>query len=1222
MSHKADADVVRTTHNTARFFTENRHISWILLVAVLVWGFYGYAKMPKRKDPDIPVRLAVAVCPWPGVSAAKVEQLVTRQIEQKTAENTKVHPPGAYDFGITSTTLDGVAFVYVALSEDVDDIKKEFNDINLKLNSLTSLPQGAGPIQFMSDFGDTAALMLTVASPKEREVEIELRAKSVKQAIEKVRIQARPGPADARTTLVAAFPLSVPPSSVRRTFDLVTTFLEGAGMASDIRPVEGAGFAGLDFETSANDEAILTFLQKLFYERLHAEEIHPDAWRPIMIRDPKDVGPKLTAVAGDKYSYRELDDFTELIQRTLQPVPQVSKVDRSGVLPEQILLEYSQERLASYGLQPSRLREVLGARNINLPGGLLQVGGKDISIDPSGEFKSEQEIGNVLLTPASPGARPLYLRDLVEVNRGYQSPPRFLNFHTWRDNKGEWRRSRAVTLAVEMRSGEQIGTFGKQIDATLAEVKHSLPEDLIVVRTSDQPLQVKENIDLFMDALYEALLLVVLVAWVGFWEWRSALLMALSIPLTLAMTFGIIQLLGIDVQQVSIASLIIALGLLVDDPVVAGDAIKRDLGLGHPPVVAAWLGPTKLAKAIMFATITNIVAYLPFRLLSGDTGRFLASLPIVMACSLLASRIVSMTFIPLLGYYLLRQGKKPEISTEERRQRGLTGAYYRLASLAIQHRWMVFAGSLAFLSLGVLFIAHLKTSFFPDDLQYLSYVDVWMPNDAPLSETNNAANRAEEVVRRVAERYGAEHAGRGGKARRVLKSVTSFVGGGGPRFWMSVSPQLQQSNYAQLIIEVEKKEDTPELVPLVQRALAVEIPGARVDVFQLQTNPVNYPVEVRISGRADVSALQEEKDIRVLRGLSRQVKDIFRAIPQADRVRDDWDEDCFTVALEVDPDRANLAGISNRDVAASSVSGMNGIPVTSLREGDKQIQVLTRLRMEERAQLSDIKDLYIYSTETNTKIPLTQISSVLYGMKTARIQRRDHFRTMSIHCFPVPGVLASEVLKAAKPRLRELQKNLPPGYRMEIGGEQAKQDQGFGELAVVLAISATGIFLALVLQFNNAVKPILVFAAVPYGMIGALGALEIMGAPFGFMAFLGIASLVGVIVSHVIVLFDFIEEMHEKGEPLVDSLLDAGIVRLRPVMITVGATVLALFPLAVHGGPLWQPLCYAQIGGLSVATFIELLLVPVLYAIFVLDLKLIKWEEKGKEHGDPLAQDA
>ena len=251
--------------------------------------------------------------------------------------------------------------------------------------------------------------------------------------------------------------------------------------------------------------------------------------------------------------------------------------------------------------------------------------------------------------------------------------------------------------------------------------------------------------------------------------------------------------------------------------------------------------------------------------------------------------------------------------------------------------------------------------------------------------------------------------------------------------------------------------------------------------------------------------------------------------------------------------------------------------------------------------------MYVYSSESNNKVPLLTVSTIENTLQTLRVRRLEHFRTISVQSFPVPGALPSEVFSVAAPKLEELRETLPAGYSIIVSGEQAKQEQGFRNLTVVMAISIAKIFIALAIQFRHSIKPLLVLAAAPYGIVGALIALYVMGAPFGFMAFLGIASLIGVIVSHVIVLFDFIEEMHEKGEPLEQELLDAGIVRLRPVMITVGATVLALFPLAVHGGPLWQPLCYAQIGGLAVATFITLLLVPVLYSIFVLDLKIVKW---------------
>lgn len=1193
MAHKPDNWFIQNTHNTARFFTENRHISWMVLVATVVWGIFGYFKMPQRKDPDIPVRVAVAICSWPGVATEKVEQLVTRKIEEKMAENITVKK-------IESTTRVGVSFVYVTLQDNIDETGKQFDDIKLKLDDLqNSLPDGVGPINFIKDFGSTAALMLTVASPKIGEVEISLRAKAVQRALEQSR---RGGTlytnvANERMAIIYWFPPSVEQDLAKRRFEAFVRLAQNEGVLRDPRLIEGSGFLGVDGISDYDDAKMHAYIQHYIKDHLRTAELHPDGWPPIVIRNLEETEKKFAEAAGDKYTYRELDDFTELIKRTMQTIPQASKVDRAGVLDEAIYLAYSQERLAAYGAQTNNLRDILSARNTALPGGVVEYEGKNLAIAPTGEFKNEKEIGGVIVA-ASPNGSPVYLRDMVEISRSYDSPPRYMNFYTWRDAQGNWQRSRAVTLAIQMRPGEQIGKFGAAIDEALANVKHRLPEDLIFARTSDQPLQVAENIDLFMSSLYEAIALVVLIALVGFWEWRSAVLMALSIPLTLAMTFGMMYVLGVDLQQVSIASLIIALGLLVDDPVVAGDAIKRDLALGHKPIIAAWLGPTKLATAILYATITNIVAYLPFLMLTGDMGRFLTTLPIVMTCSLVASRLVSMTFIPLLGYYLLRPSKKQELPMSERRQRGFAGWYHKIGHWAIAHRWKVFAGSLAFLALGGFFGSQLKSQFTPKDLSYFSYIDVWLPEDAPLSATREVTERVEAITRREIDEYGKAHA-QDGAPLDLLESLTTFVGGGGPRFWFSVSPEPRQTNYAQIIVQLKDKHATHHLIEPLQAAFSAEIAGARVNMRQLETSAVGIPVSIRLSG----------EDIPTLRAEAEKMKDIFRALPLADRVQDNWGAQSFVVNLEIDPDRANLAGVTNLDVAVSSAIAMNGYQVGELREGDKQIPVIARMRMEERSQLADLQNLYVYSSQSGQKVPLRQISSMNYTMQTEKIQRRNQFRTITVSCFPAAGVLASEVLNAAMPQLQEFEKKLPPGFVMEIGGEYEEQVKGFGELGMVMGISIAMIFMALVVQFKNAVKPLLVFAAIPYGIVGALAALWIMDMPFGFMGFLGIASLVGVIVSHVIVLFDFIEEAHERGESLIESLLDAGIMRLRPVMITVGATVFALFPLAAHGGPLWEPLCYAQIGGLTVATFITLLLVPVLYAIFVLDLKIVKWEK-------------
>jgi multidrug efflux pump subunit AcrB len=1169
--------------NTARYFVEHPHISWVLLIGTVAWGVYGYTHMPQRKDPDIPPKAAMVQTPWPGASAEKVEQLVTKNIEKVIASNAKISK-------IESISRSNESVITFSINDDLTpkDVNQVLDDVGGRLAGIRNLPEGAGPINYQRDFGDTATLMLTVASPPLESAELDVRAIRIREAIASIR---PPQSATDRAALVICFPQRENHRLSRLGAVKFVEFLHAADSPLDPRLIDGAGCVGADVGGSQTDQQMFGRLAAFLRDYYPQQQWEPGVWAPFIVRDLADTRSRLAAVAGDKYSYRELDDFTEVMEKALLATgrkdvdaPLVAKVTRSGILPEKIYVLYSQERLASYGVKTGALSNILKGRNLTMGGGEFDAGNKSVLITPSGEFHSERELGDVIVGTTAYGT-PLYLRDVADVVRSYDTPARFLNYYSWRDAHGRWQRSRAVTVSVQMGSGQQIDNFAKQVDATLADLKKRLPKDLIVERTSDQPRQVEENIHLFMTSLYEAVGLVILVSLIGFWEWRSALLIALSIPLTLLMTFGMMDVLGLDLQQVSIATLIIALGLLVDDPVVAGDAIKREMASGTGRRVAAWLGPTKLATAILYATVTNIVAYLPFLMLTGSMGQFLYSLPIVMTCSLVASRVVSMTFIPLLGGYILR-GRK-ERSLEERRTRGFASFYYRVGKWAIEHRWAVVAGAAIVLAGGGMIGARLKKQFMPKDLSQLAFIDVFLPEDASFSSTGKTVAQVEKIVEEVS-------------ATRKIKidAISSFEGGSAPRFWYSLAPDSPHTNYGQLVMLFEDKHETHKLLPYIQSRVSREIAGARIDVRQLENgDSVGLPVAIRISG----------EDASTLRATAERVEKIFREIPRATRVRNDWGSDRFNVELKIDSDRANLAGITNRDVATSAAAAINGSPLTTLREGNKQIPIVARLRTYELPAVSEMANLYVYSGTGEQKAPLSQIARLDYSFHSEVIRRRNQFRTITISAVPQDGVLASEVMALARPALTSLSASLPPGYKLEIGGEEEKQVDGFSNLSTVLLVSVAAIFLALTFQFKNAIKPFIVFAAVPFGATGALLALWTMGAPFGFMGFLGVISLVGVIVSHIIVLFDFIEEKHAEGEPFEQAVLDAGIMRLRPVLITVGATVFGLFPLAVHGGPLWEPLCYAQIGGLTAATFITLLLVPVFYAICVLDLKIVKW---------------
>jgi multidrug efflux pump subunit AcrB len=1163
--------------NVARYFVEHRHISWVLFVGVLAWGVGAYQAMPKRKDPDIPVRQVAVVTPWPGQRAERVEQLVTRKIEEKIAQNSRVSE-------IKSRSRAGLSVVYAEVDDRVPDTAKEFDDIKIKLDSLTDLPQGAGPMQYIKEFGETSALMLTVASPRADGPPLELLAKAVEEKIEKI---------DPRSVnIVLCGTGALDHSFLREASELLSGRIR-AQLGITPALADGNGFVLITGMKARPDLA--SGIARIWDGLPQRADLHPDVWDPIVVAPGAPLREALRENAGAKYSYRELDDFTERMERAVRGTPEVSRVTRVGLLDEQVELLYSQERIAGYGIVPSVIPATLEKRNTTIPAGTLNTGGRNVELEQTNEFRTLTDIDYTAIGQAGNGTL-LYLRDLGIARRGYQHPARFLSFYTHKD-AGGWRRGRAVTVSVEMRKSDQIERFGVAVGARIDEARRALPADLVIGVTSDQRRQVREKIDLFNRSLFEAVVLVIVVSLIGFWEWRSALLMTISIPVTLAMTFGFMQLLGLDIQQMSIASLIIALGLLVDDPVVAGDAIKRELAAGKSRLVAAWLGPTKLSKAILYATITNVAAYLPFLLLTGDVGRYIYSLPITIACSLVASRLVSMTFIPLLAYYLLRA--KAEPAAEQLRGKGFGRWYSRAAGFAIDHRRKVLAASSLLLVFGAYFSSQLHQQFFPRENFYIAYVDIRLAEDAPLEATEQAVREAERAIEE-------ESAKRDRDGQPVLASMTSFVGGGGPRFWFSVTPEAPSPNYAQLLLQFIHSEDTNAMISPLQEALSARVPGARIDVRTVETGPPTLiPISIRVLG----------EDATMLRAQAEKLKAILKSSPLAINVRDDWGNDALRTHLDVDQDLASLAGLSSQDIAISSYSAVSGIPVGVMREGRKNIPIVQLMNYGQRDTATALNQLYLYSGQAPQNITLGQVAKLVYTPEPIEIHRVDQYRAITLSALPKPRHVASEATDPLMPALRDFEKGLPDGYRMEIVGELKEQIKGEKQSLTVVVASVIAIYLALVFQFKNAIKPLIVFAGIPFGAVGALAGVWVMHMPLGFMVILGITSLIGVIVSHVIVLFDFIEEQHEHGENLRDALIDAGILRIRPVLITVGATVLALFPLALHGGPLWEALCYAQIGGLLFATLVTLFIVPVIYSIFVLDLRIINWGgERSTEH--------
>jgi len=1217
--------------NISQFFVTKRPIAWTAMVTVLVWGFYAYMNMPQRQDPIIPVSIGVVVTPYPGAEAEKVEQEVTRKIERKVSENPAVEH-------VRSISRPGISIVYVDLFASVKNSELVWQDIRGKLGEITDLPTAGGqPTKPMlnKDFGDAVAVMLTISSPPVTDLEIRLRAKSIRDAVLAHRKRlAATRPAD-RWTGVLVYPSTVARSDVLRMGRMLAERLTESGIAQDMEIV-GAPSAGMLDITLASGKTQRDLQQATAqweHQTTGTGEYHPDIWPGFWVHDLSDLEAQLRLHARDKYTYRELKGFADQIRDRLKQSPRVAQIDEVGAQDERVWLTYSGQRLNQFGITPLSLVSHIQARNINIPGGRVELPDQNVVVRPTGEYTTADEIGQTVLDVSSEGY-PLYLRDLVEITRGYEDPASVMNFRTIkvpRDNSSQGastesgngeeeapenydlQSSRAITVSVRQVKGTNIGDYDRDMTAAIAELKQVLPGDLRLERTSNEPQEVRDKIVSFDRNLIEAIVIVVVVAML-FMEWRSALLVAVCIPVTVAFTLGLSQMIGIDLQQVSIAALIIALGLLVDAPVVAADAINRELAHGQPRHMAAWLGPKRLSRAVFYATLTNVVAFLPLLLVKDKTGDFIYSLPIVVSFSLLASMIVAWTFAPLLGFYILK-GQKGFEASDGKPATGFPRRYKAIVEACIAHRFGTTAIVLAILVASILVVRMtIGTSFFPKDLHDVFVVNIDLPEGSPIRETRDVAL---EAVHKIDVLEG-----------KRIRSYTTFVGAGGPRFWLSIEPEQRADNYAQILVHTASKEETASIVARLKEELPLQIPEARVRTQQLETGPpIGIPVQLRLYG----------PDVQSLRNLAAQVKARMRAIPGTTDISDDWGDPVFQMTLNIDSDRAAMSGLTHQDIATTVGAGLSGLSVSQLRERDKLIGIALRLRPSERSELDDLYSLNVINTTTGARVPLRQIASFQRQIITPKIRRRDHERCMTIRCDAVAGVLPSEVVEQLQEVLPKTPADaggnviqFPVGYHWEFGGEKFEQEKGFSSLTVALLVSFAAIYLALVVQFNSVTQPLLVYAAVPFGIVGGLIGLVIMGSSFGFMAFLGVASLAGLIISHVIVLFDFIDEMRRKGEPLRKAVVDAGLARLRPVLVTVLATVGGLIPLALEGGPLWEPMCYVQIAGMLVATLVTLVIVPVLYVVFVEDLHLVRWEQEspavspdGKvspEHAELVAQ--
>jgi len=1207
----------------ARYFVEHREVGWLALIVVLVWGGLALTRLAQQEDPKIPERTALVVTGFPGATALQIEELVTDPIEKKISELESVEE-------VESQSRSGVSVVTVKLRPaSRARVDQDWDKLRARLAEV-GLPEGAGRPRLDTDFGNTITLLYGVSSPVSTDAEWVARANLIRGLLGRDGVGSRAG----RAAIFAFYPPSVARSYRDWTAERFLQALEMEKRGTDIQSVMGESFILADFETSAPRQELEVFLDRFIRSIAGSDsELHPDFGPLVILMGDDDPLPAIRAQAMPRYSYRELEMAADLFEDELKQIETVGKVRKIGVIPEAIYLLYSMRGVEGRSLHSQRVMEFIATRNALIPGGTLSTEGQNFPVQLSGEFKQVSDFLGAVVEPGADGT-PTYLRDVFEVRRGYENPVvyevsvrervreggapgaggrgasripesrtgtvkrvmegsapsvsereqeagRSVPLHS-----GSWMEKRAVMVAVEMKEGRIIREFARQAAAAAAAVERRLPEGMKVVTLSDQPVAVSGRVSHFLQCFIEAVIIVIFVALL-LMEWRSAVVVALAIPLTVALTFVGMHLLGVPLHQISIAALIIALGMLVDDPVVASDAINREMAEGRDRGEAAWLGPWKLRRAILFATVINIVAFLPLALLPGDKGAFILALPVVVTLALGASRLVSVTFVPLLGHYLLRGQEGLDRGGAPRRFPILRQVDEGLSWLApryraILERSFVRPGRPVLLAYGLLaasfgLVPLFGTQFFPPAERNQFLIDIELAASASIFQTR-------EVVREVTERLG--------RHEEVIGAAV-FVGGTAPRFYYNVAPKEPAPYLAQVLVNVRRADEVPGLVVRLRQELDRGVAGARVLVKELEQGPpVEYPIQVRFSGN----------DLDELRRLGDEASGILRQAGGY-KVNDDLGWRMPTLRVDIDQARANSLGVVNSMVGRVMQSAFGGLKVTEMREGDHLVPVLIRLAVDERNEAAKIRSLYVESMTTRP-VPLSSFADVRLAAEFATLPRHELLRSVTVRAFAPAGELASEVLKRARGRLEGM--SLPTGYRMEFDGEAKELRQSQSEMGTVMALSLALIAVSLVLQFNSVMKAVNVLLVVPVGLIGAFGGMALLGTSLGFMALLGIVSLAGVIVSHIIVISDLIEEARSGGMPLEEALVHAGLVRLRAVLVTTLATVGGLVPLAVTGGELWRPLTAVHIFGLLGATALSLLLLPVLYHAFVARLRWVR----------------
>jgi multidrug efflux pump subunit AcrB/outer membrane protein TolC len=930
----------------------------------------------------------------------------------------------------------------------------------------------------------------------------------------------------------------------------------------------GVVILNVELEQSVADAD--AFWSKLRLDLAQLKPELPDGVRgPVVDSDFGDTVAVLIGIHGgangSTYGYRELKDYAQRVETALRALPAVSKIKRIGDQQEQIQISGSLERLSQYGVNPQRVVQALQGHSTVQYAGRVPAEQSKVPLEASGHLETEDQVRQ-LMVDVSPTGQPVYLGDLAEVSRVYKDPSEYARIG------GE----ATILLAVEMHEGNNVVAFGKTLRATLANVQKTLPPDVQLELVADQPRVVGERIGDFFREFGIAIVAVILITMLLL-PLRVALVSAIAIPVTVSITFAVLNVCGVELQQVSISALITVLGMVVDDAIVIADNYVELLDRKVPIEEAAWRCATEMAVPVLTATLTIIASFAPLLLLTGSVGEFIRALPIAIAVALSVSFVVAMLLTPLTARFFIRKGLRDhegtphDANTLARKPTPLDHMqrYYNLAiGWSMEHKSTVLiAGMLTFVA-GLGILGMVRQQFFPLAERDQFVMDVWLPEGARIEATDATVRSIEAALH----------------SEPLVKSYTSFLGSSAPRFYYNVNPQAPASNYAQILVNTRDVKGTPKLVEKLRKTLPELAPEAKIFVKELQQGQaMEAPVELRIVG----------DDAATLRGIGDQVENILRHTKGATYIHTDWHEDAWQVGVNLRDEVANREGLTNAAISQQLAAGFEGAPVTTYWEGDRNVEVVLRLNAAERQSFENVADTYVTSPVTGARIPLSSIASLKPEWQPGRIVRRNGVRTLTVRAFPWDGRLPSQILAEAKPQIAKLA--LPAGYRIDVGGEEENRLETFGEMQHALAISLVLIFLILLFQFRTLADALIVMVAFPLALPGAAFGLFVTHNPFGFTAFIGIISLGGLVVRNSILLIDYIHERMKAGVALEQATLEAGERRLRPIFLTSMAAAVGVIPMILSGSSMWSPLASVIAFGLLGSMFFTLIVIPVLF---------------------------